>query len=291
MEPNAQQPDIFETAEARTLLDQLLIDSRLYKTSKEYKDLLDFVVKLRNFAPFNAMLLQIQKPGLSYAASARDWWESFQRKPKPKARPLLILWPFGPVALVYDVMDTEGEQLPEDVAVFYARGPVDKNKINAFIPLIERRKIEWRWMDAGDGYGGGIKVIQRADKNNKYNLYCIYINSNHEPAVQFVTITHELAHLFLGHQGPDRWLHIPERPQLTPEQCELEAESVAYLVCARHRVKSKSETYLTHYVENNTTADHLDIYNIMRAAGQIETLLGLTVNTKFDKQVKKKRIK
>jgi hypothetical protein len=27
------------------------------------------------------------------------------------ARPLLILWPFGPVALVYDVMDTAGKDL------------------------------------------------------------------------------------------------------------------------------------------------------------------------------------
>ncbi len=69
---DAYQPDLFETAAARSLLDQLLADSRLYSSSEDYKDLLDFVVRLRNFAPFNAMLLQVQKPGLSYAASARD---------------------------------------------------------------------------------------------------------------------------------------------------------------------------------------------------------------------------
>lgn len=59
---------MFETEAARSLLDQLLEDSRLYTQSADYKALLD----LRNFAPFNAMLLQVQKPGLSYAASARD---------------------------------------------------------------------------------------------------------------------------------------------------------------------------------------------------------------------------
>jgi len=69
----------FDTEEARSLLDQLLIDSRLYTQSKDYKDLLDFVIRLRNFAPFNAMLLQIQKPGLLYAASAPDWRERFGR--------------------------------------------------------------------------------------------------------------------------------------------------------------------------------------------------------------------
>ena len=71
VEPEGQQQDLFETEAARSLLDQLLTDSRLYTRSKDYKDLLDFVVRLRNFAPFNAMLLQVQKPGLSYAASAR----------------------------------------------------------------------------------------------------------------------------------------------------------------------------------------------------------------------------
>jgi hypothetical protein len=57
-----------EEHEARSLLDKLLTDSRLYTQTKDYKDLLAFVVRLRNFAPFNAMLLHIQKPGIMYAA-------------------------------------------------------------------------------------------------------------------------------------------------------------------------------------------------------------------------------
>src|SRR5688500_16570738 len=112
------QQELFDTEAVRSLLDQLITDSKLYTRSQDYKDLLDFVVRLRNFAPFNAMLLQVQKPGLTYAASARDWRERFGRAPREGARPLLILWPFGPVALVYDVTDTEGGGLPEDVAAF-----------------------------------------------------------------------------------------------------------------------------------------------------------------------------
>jgi len=75
----AKQPDLFETDAARSLLDQLLVKSRLYKQSSDYKKLLDFVVRLRQFAPFNAMLLQIQKPGLSYAASEEDWRARYGR--------------------------------------------------------------------------------------------------------------------------------------------------------------------------------------------------------------------
>jgi hypothetical protein len=111
MAKDKNQLDLFEAIGTRSLLDQLFEDSRLYTQSKDYKELLDFVVRLRNFAPFNAMLLQVQKPGLSYAASARDWRERFGRSPKEGVRPLLILWPFGPVALVYDVLDTVGKEL------------------------------------------------------------------------------------------------------------------------------------------------------------------------------------
>ena len=51
----SEQQVLFETEEVRSLLDQLLADSRLYTRSVEYKGLLDFVVRLRNFAPFNAI--------------------------------------------------------------------------------------------------------------------------------------------------------------------------------------------------------------------------------------------
>jgi hypothetical protein len=264
------------------LLDQLLADSRLYTQSKDYKDLLDFVVRLRNFAPFNAMLLQVQKPGLSYVASAHDWRERFGRWPKEGARPLLILWPFGPVALVYDAMDTEGKPLPEDVASFFARGAIDATKLRSFEPLLKRKNIEWCWVDAGDKQAGAIRVVQRASNDKEASQYRMHINRNHDPAVQFATLTHELGHLFLGHLGSDRKLDVPERRAPGYLQQEIEAESVAYLVCERNGVKSKSQTYLSNFVNAYTTVDQIDVYQVMRAAGQVETLLGLAANTKHD---------
>ena len=49
------------------LITQLLQESKLYKSGAEFKHLLDFVTKLPNFAPFNAFMLQLQKPGLRFA--------------------------------------------------------------------------------------------------------------------------------------------------------------------------------------------------------------------------------
>ena len=71
------------------------------------------------------------------------------------------------------------------------------------------------------------------------------------------------------------------RPQHS--QRELEAESVAYLVCARNGVTSKSETYLSNYVREHTTVDEIELYQIMRAAGHIERLLGLSGHTTFER--------
>jgi hypothetical protein len=62
---------------------------------------------------------------------------------------------------------------------------------------------------------------------------------------------------------------------------ELEAESVAYLVCERNGIHTASETYLTHYVTEATTVSQLDVYQVMRAAGRVETLLNLARGSKF----------
>lgn len=265
---------------ARSLLDRLLEESHLYKSSKDYFELLEFTKRLRNFAPFNAMLLHVQKPGLRYAASAYDWKSRFSRRPKENARPLLILWPFGPVALVYDVQDTEGKDLPQDVHSFFARGAITAGQIPTFVENMGRKKIACNYFDGGDGMAGSIRVLKSPTQKDG-GWYGIQLNRNHSVPVQFVTIAHELAHLFLGHLGPDKKLNIPERPQPEHAQEELEAESVAYLVCARNGVESKSQTYLMNFVEKNTTIEALDLYQVMRAAGQIETLLGLTCHTRY----------
>jgi hypothetical protein len=278
-----------EEHEARSLLDKLLTDSRLYTQTKDYKELLDFVVRLRNFAPFNAMLLQVQKPGLMYAASAVDWNERFERRPKAGARPLLILWPFGPVALVYDSEDTEGKPLPKDVSSFFAQGPIDGDRIGSFCQRMGSKSIDNRMIDAGNGSAGSIRLIHRSADLKVASVYEMHVNRNHLPATQFVTIAHELGHLFLGHLGLDPMLKIPERPPMDLRQRELEAESVAYLVCARNGVSSESEKYLATYVEKHTTIDNLDVYQVLRAAGQIEALLGIGAQTRIEGRKAKKR--
>lgn len=274
---STEQLDLLEVEAARSMLDQLLDDARLYTTSTSYKELMEFVGRLRNFAPFNAMLLNIQKPGLKYAATAEDWKLRFGRHPKQDARPLLIMWPFGPVALVYDVIDTEGAPLPDNVETFHARGPMTGAMIANFIQRLDVSKITVSLIDAGDSKARSIQVTHGPAEAKLASTYKMRLNRNHPPATQFVTIAHELAHLYLSHLGSDRNLKISPRSTPPHAQREIEAESVAYILAIRNGVASKSESYLRNFVD---PMPPIDIYTIMRAAGQVEQILGLSETSK-----------
>jgi hypothetical protein len=271
----------------RSLLADLLESSKLYHSTEDYLALMAFVSKLRNFAPFNALLLQIQKPGLAYAASEYDWRTRFNRTIKPHARPLLILWPFGPVALVYDVQDTEGDPLPEDVTqTFHATGPMDEDALDAAIKAVRKYGVYVTAVDLGDQWAGEIKIERRSTDKKERPDYRVAINQNHEVNVRFVTLVHELGHLFLGHLGPDKYLRIEQRPRPKPNIEELEAESLAYLVCKRRGIASKSESYLAEFAKPDTTIDSLDLYQLTKAAGQVEVALDIAAHTLFEPRKK-----
>lgn len=152
----SSQGDLFEHEKERQVLDELLAESKLYHQSRDYLELLEFVARFRQYAPFNAMLLQIQKPGLSHVASVKDWKLRFGREPKKDARPLIILRPFGPIMLLYDIMDTEGKPVPDNAFSFAAKGDVTQKNIARYIDLISKVGIHTEHFDAGDRKAGSI---------------------------------------------------------------------------------------------------------------------------------------
>lgn len=271
------------------LVSKLLHESKLYRTGEDFKSLLDFINRLPNLAPFNAFLLQLQKPGLRFAASGADWQSKFNRTIKEGARPLIILWPFSPIALVYDMDDTEGDDLPDSVAhAFKATGDITAIKLLKFIELAAKQGINVKKIEYGDANAGHIQrpehdmtvSVQSKDAKQKPG-YEIRLNNRHDANVQFATLAHELAHLYLGHLGEDKFLKITDRQTLTNKTSELEAESVCYIVCHRNGVKPNSDAYLSGFITGNENVESMDLYALLKAAGQIETLLGLVVHTSF----------
>src|SRR6266498_370537 len=92
---------------ARKALDDLISRALAYRTGPELKALFEFLKRFPHLAPYNAMLLHVQNPGIGYALQARFWERGYQRQVRPGARPYVILQTMGPVAFVFELSDTE----------------------------------------------------------------------------------------------------------------------------------------------------------------------------------------
>ena len=68
---------------------------------------------------------------------------------------------------------------------------------------------------------------------------------------------------------------------------ELEAESVAYLVCKRQGLTPNSESYLNSYLESNSEMPNISIDSILTVAGYIESMSSKMFKPK-NKRYKKK---
>lgn len=179
------------------------------------------------------------------------------------------------------MVDLVSGNIPVDAQAFVAKGAMTEGRIATFIKKMTSKDIFVSITDAGDGKAGSIQMVDPPKNDKTRGFYKMKVNGNHTPDVRFVTIAHELAHLFLGHLGEDKKWSIKDRMFRTYHQRELEAETAAFLVAERNGVESKSETYLANYVRDHETMDDLDFYQITRAAGQIETLLGIAAHSQF----------
>lgn len=259
----------------RALIEQLIAATNLYDTSESVQELLAFTTKLLAFAPFSALLLHIQKPGLTHAATAHDWWDRFRRVPKKGTRPLLVLRTMGPVDFVFDIQDTEGDPVPEDAFSFPTFGDLSKKRFAEFLQSVAGERIDIVELNAGDGSAGWIRLIEKSKAKKGKHRYQLAYNGNHPPATCFVTVAHELAHLFLGHLGDDPGRRVPNKRNVPLELREVEAEMVAYLVAMRNGLKPKSESYLSNY---KGALKDLKFYGVMRAANAVETSFGISAH-------------
>lgn len=275
---------------AKRALDELFSLTFQYKSSQDFYDLVQFVAGFRFYSPFNAMLVHIQMPGATFVAPPHRWLGNYGRRIKPGARPLVILQPMGPVMFVFDVSHTEGAPLPPEV-----EHPFDVRKghvgsgLEFVVENAKRDGIRIIESDRGSQSAGSIRGPLRnvrdsqpfpagVDKDGRRLFvdipvrYDLVIGTKTSRESQYVTIVHELAHLYCGHLGtPDsKWW--PDRRGLCHDVQEFEAESVAYMVCARSGIDSPAEQYLAGYVEKQEQVPSISLECVMKAAGLIETM-------------------
>lgn len=272
-------------------IDKLYQDVVSYRETAQFKALLDFIKKFRHIAPYNAMLIYIQKPGSTFVTSAREWERKYERYVKPGARPLVILQPFGPVSFVYEYNDTKGKSLPDSViAPFKSQTEISPAMLERLINNIKAEGVGTYFNNYGTNSAGQMEWHSEEDilemkisvgLCHLKSFHAIVANDNLSNAEKYATIIHELGHLYCGHVYHDhkieKWL--PERFNIghTNQQVEFEAETVCWLVCERLGIQNPSAEYLSGYLKENGEIPDVSIDAILKAAGIIESF---TVGTK-----------
>lgn len=266
---------------AKRALDELFSLTRQYRSSKTYHELLQFVTRFRFYSPFNAMLVHIQMPGARFAAPPHRWRNNYGRHIKPGARPLVILQPMGPVMFIFDVSDTEGDPLPPQVEnPFEVRTGTIGGRLPRTIENAKRDGVAVHTAKLGSQQGGSIRTVTAPGKTLEFGKttvparYELELSRDATEESQYATLTHELAHLYCGHVGTpdDKWW--PDRRGLEHHVMEFEAESVAYMVCARSGIRTPSEQYLAGYTGQQGETPPISLDCVMKAAGLIEAMGG-----------------
>lgn len=297
----------WETQATKRFLDELFTFARRYRSSESFKTLLDFVARFRFYSPYNGMLVHIQMPGARFVAPAHRWIREHRRTIKPNARPLVILQPMGPVMFVFDVSDVEAgpnaPPLPPEVDRPFEvrRGQIADGRQKGRFPLfpamhewattidnakrdgirIEPRKegsqsagsireagknVPPLWFRAGKDKDGEPKYVEIPTR------YDVLYNDRLSEEARYAAIVHELAHLYCGHLGTPNAKWWPDRRGLNQQVEEFEAQAVAYLVCVRLGIDSRSGEYLAGYLEKNEEVPDISIDVVMKSAGLIEQM-------------------
>lgn len=263
----AGENDCRDRREIETGIDQLVAKSIEYRKSKGFAEIISFMGKFRDYAPYKNMLVRIQNPSCSFYATAWDWERRFERKIKEDARPMLILAPMHPVMLVYDIDQTEGKELPAsytDFAQFH--GEWDDVWLVNLTKNANRHKIRIDYKTLSSSNAGFATYTNR-DAAWKMR---IAIHDQLDDPSRFGVLCHELAHIFLGHLGGDRDLWWPSRMNLDHHSMEIEAEAIAFIVTQQLGLQGGSAEYVSrHLKDGESIPAGVSLDNIAKVAGKI----------------------
>jgi hypothetical protein len=250
-------------------IDALLRQTALYRSSTAFKEMVAFMGRFRDYAPYNVMLVRVQNPSCGFFATEKDWWKRHRRRLIDNAKPILILAPMHPVMLVYALEQTAGREVPKQLLEFaHFEGEWQAKWLANMVENAQRHRIgvafkELSSTHAGratndpgiDGWKMRITVHDRLDKPS-----------------QFGVLVHELAHVLLGHLGTDYDHWWPGRFNVDTASAEIEAETVAHIVATRFGLQGSSAAYLSGYVADAAIPQGVSIDLIAKVAGEIERM-------------------
>ncbi|MFN7542095.1 MAG: hypothetical protein ACK5TN_04810 [Acidobacteriota bacterium] len=256
--------------EVQSGIDSLVRQSVAYRSSGAFQEMIGFMGRFKDYAPYNNMLVRIQNPSCSFFATESDWFRRFERRLKEDARPMLILAPMHPVLLVYELDQTEGPDLPEELSKFATFAGDWKNEyLEKTIENASKRdriRIDVKRLSSTNA---GFATIARGDSEFKMR---IAVHEELDAASRYGVVCHELAHIYLGHLGCDKDYWWPSRTNLSHQTVEIEAEAVAFVVTARLGLQGASAQYVSRYLPNGSIPPSVSLDLIAKVAGRLEQM-------------------
>jgi hypothetical protein len=199
---------------------------------------------------------------------------------------MLILAPMHPVMLVYDIDQTEGADLPEELRNF-ARFSGEWNPLWLSRMIKNARSYRIRVdMKTLSSTNGGFATVARGAGDEKMR---IVIHEGLDHASRFGVLCHELAHILLGHLGSDFDYWWPARTNLSHSAVEVEAESVAWIVTSRLGLNGSSAAYVSRHLKGGQTPTGVSPDMIAKTAGLIERMARESIPEKKPRNNKDKK--
>lgn len=271
----------YDKEKIKYTIDELFMRSKKYRNSDAFKKFFDFIAKFDHYSRFNTMLVYLQNDAVTFFGGVHYWRDHHRRFVKEGAKPIVILQPFAPVMLVYDIFDTEGKLSPEEFLekglgrkCFIVEGKIKHKTLEDAIQWTEEWGIKVYLRSRSYFEGGHIKTVFSGKKE-------IVLKEEHNNEQKFSTLLHELAHLLLGHTGHEtiermgakKKIEIKIKPRDLPRTTmELEAETVSFLVTKKFGLEKNSEHYIAGYLNNDSALDFFSYERVVRTADKIEDL-------------------
>lgn len=271
-------------------IDAMMAFALKTRAASSIGDLLDQAAAVRERGFFNSILAVLQLPDASMLCSDTEWDRVWGRTVRPGERPLVLLFPFGPVEFVFDVSQTvetaRAVPLPLDPEPFVMAGVSSARELVARLTTAVEglgvRVITSRQGVSSAGHirrtrSGGTIDIPVAEPGGAgqrvRERWVVSLNQSHPPTEQLATLAHELGHLFCGHVGRDDGDWWPHRSGLGKATDEFEAESVARLVFRRVAPGVELPEYLDQYVDTDAPPPDHGWRHVGRAADKVLKLI------------------
>ncbi len=207
-------------------------------SSEHYRQYLQTMSRFHRYSSGNVLLILSQRPDASYVAGFRTWNDSFHRRIRKGEKAIRILSPiirrkededdahvvcgFRAVS-VFDISQTEGPDLPLSLARVLDFQVSDYASFIKALTMVSPVPVSF----AEDLSGNGCFI----PSENR-----IRIRSGLPEAQTVKTLIHEITHAML-HRN-DLSGNAADRSRR-----EIEAESVAYIVCARFGIDASSYSF------------------------------------------------